>query len=172
MEGNCWEGGLLKLSERVQQKKKTTHRGISILLTADSYRQSSTRAFGDAEIKKNFLSFLQTWLNNKDKLFILLKLKSMIARLLFSSNKRKTVFFPLEPPFEQWRPFFPLRCRSSSRGKSLSAGPKRRKGKQEGVDTLQHQPSSTINISLHAPILGTSGGESVISMKRTRPVTA
>lgn len=64
---------------------------------------------------------------------------------------KKGLCFPsTRAPFEQWRPFFPFKCWSSSRGKSVSSGPKQRKRKQEGVDTLQHQPGSTININFHA----------------------
>lgn len=69
--------------------------------------------------------------------------------------------------------FFPLSDAGVPPEVNLSArGQNERKGKQEGVDTLQHQPSSPININLHAPILSTSGRESVISMKQTKPVTA
>lgn len=54
--------------------------------------------------------------------------------------------------------FFPLSDAGVPPEVNLSArGQKRRKRKQEGVDTLQHQPGSTININLHAQILSTSG---------------
>lgn len=91
------------------------------------------------------------------RLFILLILQSLLPPCYFLPKKKSPCFLSTRAPFEQWRPFFPFRCWSSSRGKSVSTGPKRRRRKQEGVDTLQHQPDSTININLHAQILSTSG---------------
>ena len=77
--------------------------------------------------------------------------------VIFIQKKQASVFFPLESYLNNSVHFSLLRCWSSSRGKSVSTGPKQRKRKQEGLDTLQHQPSSTINISLQAQILSPSG---------------
>lgn len=71
----------------------------------------------------------------------------------------ETVFFFLYLNNGVCPPFPPPSCWSSCRGKSVSKGPKRRKRKQEGADTLQHQQGFTININLHGPILSTSGRE-------------
>lgn len=100
----------------------------------------------------------------------LLILQYVPVRLLFSlklkkkrKEKKEAVFFPLEPSLKQWRPFFPpcLRCWRSSRGKSVSAGLRGRKGKQEGWDTLPQQPGLTINISFYKSALQTMPCSSV-----------
>lgn len=75
----------------------------------------------------------------------------------FLSLVKYVCFFNTKISFEQWEPFIPFRFWSSSRGKPVSARPKQRKRKQEGVDTLPHQPSFTINIKLLVHILSTSG---------------
>lgn len=101
--------------------------------------------------------------NNKQvsmtKLFVLLIPQSflLLPHCYFLQKSPRVFVFHYSAPFEQWGPFFPFRYWSSSRGKAVSAGRKQRKRKQEGVDTLQHQPNSTININLHAQILSTSG---------------
>lgn len=72
---------------------------------------------------------------------------------------QKACFLSTRAPFEQWRPFFPSdggvppEVNLSAQGQNKEWPGKR---KQEGVDTLQHQPGSAININLHAQILSGS----------------
>lgn len=63
------------------------------------------------------------------RLFILLILQSIMTPLLFSS-KKCLCFLSTRAPFEQWRPFFPFSFWSSSRGISVSRGPKQRENRK------------------------------------------
>ena len=153
----------------MQQEKE--HTVTSIPPTADSYQQAAAQRASSETQKWEPLAQRSSscWLENKPIHSISLRNNKHTSQwqgclyywycnpLLCPSKKNQVCFLSTTDPFEQWKPFFPFRCWSSSRGKSVSAGPKQRKGKQEGVDTLQHRPGSTININLHAQILSTSG---------------
>lgn len=146
------------------QSEQTAHRGFTLLPK------------GALDWKKTSLSSLEITNTGQQYRHIVYTVDIAIhyyTLVIFFFFKKKRLFsFHWSPVWTMEAFFSPFRCWSSSRGKSVSTGPKRRKGKQEGVDTLQHQPSSTININLHAPILSTSGRESAISMKQMKPVTA